>query len=151
MRVSKITIGRLFNLGSYEHIRYEVTVDIGENESAEEALIGVERIFAAINPKNKPYKSRDDIKRDRKRYAEMIALSDEEHARRHGPPNPEGEHVGFGYVGTREEFQARILQDIEESEANLNSWEATQVIARGMLDCLGATAEWKDAKLDWEE
>lgn len=30
MNVTKITIGRLFNLGSYEHVRYELTVEIRE-------------------------------------------------------------------------------------------------------------------------
>ena len=27
-RVSKITVGRLHNLGNYEHVRYEVTVEL---------------------------------------------------------------------------------------------------------------------------
>lgn len=151
MRVSKITIGRLFNLGSYEHIRYEVTVDIGKNERAEKALIAVERIFKTINPKNKPWKGRQEIERDRKRYEEIIALSDEEHIRRHGHPNPDGKICGDGYVGTRQEFEARILQDIIDSEAKLQEWETDQDIARNLLDSLGVAAEWKDAKLDWEE
>ena len=48
-KVSRITIGRLYNLGNFEHIRYEISVDVDGNASA--TLRNVENIIAALNPK----------------------------------------------------------------------------------------------------
>ena len=49
--VTRITIARLFNLGSYEHIRYEVTVEVPEGRSASSALIGLETVLSRLSPK----------------------------------------------------------------------------------------------------
>lgn len=46
MHVSKITIGRLFNLGNYEHVRYEIAADLQPGENPREA---VEKLNSAIN------------------------------------------------------------------------------------------------------
>lgn len=35
-RVSRITVGRVHNLGNYENIRYEVTIDVGSNDDPAE-------------------------------------------------------------------------------------------------------------------
>ena len=51
MNITKITIGRLYNLGSYEHIRYELTCEIPSGESPATALIGLEKLIGALNPK----------------------------------------------------------------------------------------------------
>lgn len=41
-RVSRLCIGRLCNLGNYEHIRYEVTVDIPEGGDVTKTLTTIE-------------------------------------------------------------------------------------------------------------
>ena len=32
MKITKITVGRLHNLGNYEHVRYELTVEVPEGQ-----------------------------------------------------------------------------------------------------------------------
>ena len=50
MNVSKITIGRLYNLGNYEHIRYEVSVDLENEDDATKAMVGLEKVIAGLAP-----------------------------------------------------------------------------------------------------
>jgi len=140
MNITKITIGRLYNLGSYEHVRYEMTAEIAEGESASKALIGLEKILSALNPKAPgSVPDEDAIKRDIRRLQEMRALNDEDFERFHG-----------GYKGTRAEYLDRISQSIAEGTERLNAWKAKAAKARELLDDLGGAAEFKDAKLDWE-
>ena len=50
-RVSKITIGRLYNLGNYEHVRYELAVDVPDGASAAAVFASTVRLLRAVNPK----------------------------------------------------------------------------------------------------
>ena len=54
-RVSKITVARLFNLGNYEHIRYEITADVPKGGSPKQTLMDALRIVALLKPIPKPY------------------------------------------------------------------------------------------------
>jgi hypothetical protein len=49
--VTEITIGRLFNLGNYEHIRYEVKVQVGAKDHAGVVLQRLQEVMAQLNPK----------------------------------------------------------------------------------------------------
>lgn len=49
-RVSKITIARLHNCGNYEHVRYEIAVDVGPSDSAASVLCQVEAILDDLKP-----------------------------------------------------------------------------------------------------
>lgn len=50
-RVSRITVGRLYNLGNYEHVRYEITVDVPAGVKPSHALTQTLRVLKAANPK----------------------------------------------------------------------------------------------------
>jgi hypothetical protein len=142
MQISKITVARLYNLGSYEHVRYELTVDVLDGESAAVALIGVERIMEALNPRPlNAATSRTEILRKRQQLETHSKLSDEEFSRYHGNSS----------VGTRAEYVERIRVGIDEDEQKLIALEARAAKARKLLDDLGGAATWKDAKLDWED
>jgi hypothetical protein len=54
-RVSRITVARLFNTGNYEHVRYELSVDVDDGSSAREALLDTVRILAGLKPLKKSY------------------------------------------------------------------------------------------------
>ena len=43
MNITKITIGRLYNLGNYEHVRHDLTVEVKDGESAATAITGMEK------------------------------------------------------------------------------------------------------------
>lgn len=144
-RISRITIGRLFNLGSYEHVRYELTIEVPEDESAATALEGTERLLAALNPKepgNVP--SESTVQHDERRVADMkerLAKGADEFNRYYGP----------GFVGTPEEYIARCEESLRESIARREAWKARAKKARSLLDDLGGAAKWRDAKLEWDD
>lgn len=139
MQITKITIGRLFNIGNYEHIRYELSAEIQHGESAESALIGLEKVVSALNPK-RSCKTWDEIKRAERDLCEMRGFTDEEFSRRYG----------YAFKGAREEYENRIAAGIVEAKFETDKWETRHAKARKYLDAVGGAAKWKDAKLDWE-
>lgn len=50
-RISRITIGRLHNLGNYEHVRYEVTVDLPPGTSPASVLHSTEQMLNGLEPR----------------------------------------------------------------------------------------------------
>jgi hypothetical protein len=86
MKITKITIGRLYNLGSYEHVRYEISVEVPEGESSATALIGLEKVVTALSPKTHTH-SRDELRREAIRLEIMgkeLALTEDEFRRKNG-------------------------------------------------------------------
>lgn len=146
MRISKITIGRLYNLGSYEHIRYEhiryeLTLEVPESESASLAILGLEKIIEALNPKTST-NTRGELDREHLNLTEKrnrLSLSEDEFRRHYGH-----------FVGTPAEYVERCELSHAENVKRRNAWEARSEKARKMLDDLGGAANWKDAKLEWE-
>lgn len=145
MKTTKITIGRLFNLGSYEHIRYEVTVELGEGDSAEKAITGLEKVLECLKPeRNHAVETRSDLRREAARISELKAklVRCNENEFRSG--------VGH-FVGTPNEYIARIEAAHIAERAKRVDYEARCKKARALLDDLGASEQFKDHKLDWEE
>jgi len=143
MKITKLTIARLYNLGSYEHVRYELTAEITEGESPATALLGLEKIIAALSPKTST-RSRTELERAKRQLEDMHKkLSDE------GPDAFRRYHGSF--VGTPEEYIERCEQSHAENVARRDAWEARSAKARKMLEDLGGAANWKDSKLDWED
>lgn len=62
-RVSRLSVGRLCNLGNYEHIRYEVTVEIPEGADATRALKTVETALNTLAepPPGNPRQEEEDL------------------------------------------------------------------------------------------
>lgn len=50
-RVSRITIGRLYSLGNYEHVRYEVAVELPPGASPASVIGDLDTLMAGMNPK----------------------------------------------------------------------------------------------------
>lgn len=50
-RISRMTVGRLHNLGNYEHIRYEISVELPEGVNPAKTLAEVETILNNLEPK----------------------------------------------------------------------------------------------------
>ncbi len=143
MNITKITIGRLYNLGSYEHVRYELTAEVPQGESAATAIIGLEKILTALSPKNSTH-SRDELDRQKRQLEAMHRkLSDE-------GPDEFRRYYGHEFVGTPEEYIARCEESHAQDVAAREAWEARSAKARKLLDDLGGAANFKDAKLDWE-
>lgn len=143
MNITKITIGRLYNLGSYEHVRYELTAEIPEGQSPGTAIIGMEKILAALSPKTSTH-SRSELDREAKRLeamkTQLLAHGEERFRRDHGH-----------FEGTPEEYLARCEKSLAENVARRDAWEARSAKARKLLEDLGGAANWRDAKLEWED
>lgn len=140
-RISKITVGRLFNLGSYEHVRYELCVEVPEGSSASQALIGVEKILEGLNPAAlRVCSSEQDLKREVARIEEAEKLTDEQFK----SPNRYG-----GYEGTRAEILQRLRKGYKEMKERREKLLEIARTARKLLDDLGGASQYKDAKLSW--
>lgn len=143
MKVSKITVARLYNVGSYEHIRYEITVDVGEGDSAERALINLEKIMESLAPeRSASVHTKSDLEREERNLSEIrskIALSEDEFRRRYG-----------FFEGSPAEYLVRCEKSHAENVAKRNRYEGRARFARRLLDDLGGTVKFTDAKLDWE-
>lgn len=140
MRVSKITIGRLHNLGNYEHVRYEMTVEVPEGESAATALIGAEKILNALAPKRPcGVPSEEESERQANTIATVKAMAEENWQ----------EH--YYYKGSRTDHVAELEKNLTEGIEARKRWEAQQARARKALEDIGGAANWKDAKMEWED
>jgi hypothetical protein len=142
--VTKITIGRLYNLGSYEHVRYEIAVDVPVGQSAATTLIGLERIMEALAPESKAcVHTEGELDREQNRVLELqdhlLKLTEEEFRHKHG-----------WFEGTPKDYCERIEKSHEEERIKRQKWEKRARKARMLLYSLGGAANWKDAKLDWE-
>lgn len=148
MNVSRITVGRVFNLGNYENVRYELSVDIPAGESAAAALVALENIVGALSPKTCPL-SEADLKRDRLQIDGMHkCLSDD------GPEEfkrMNGWQMNNQATDSPEEFIAKREAAYAEKVKKLEAWKERSTKARQLLDDLGGAAVWKDAKQDWED
>lgn len=132
MRTSKITIGRLYNLGNYEHVRYELTVEIEKGESPALALRNVMRVLKAANPKPpvQPYEYETAVKK--------LAASDD----------------WMKNVTDAAERKRRIKDMVKEAKEIVKKWDtwvARRKAAEKLLDNIGCTKVFKDAKLDWHD
>lgn len=143
MNISRITVGRVFNLGNYENVRYELSVDVHASESAAMALMALEKIIGSLSPKTSTH-SRAELEREKCRVGEMRKLLDEK-----GEEEFRREHCQF--VGTSEEYIERCVETYEKHLVARAEWEERSTKARQLLDDLGGAATWKDAKLDWED
>lgn len=54
-KITEITIGRLHNLGNYEHVRYEVKAYIAGSEDPGLLISRLEKLLAALKPIQKDY------------------------------------------------------------------------------------------------
>lgn len=144
-RITKITIGRLYNLGNYEHVRYDLTAEVAPGESARKALIGLEKIVMALAPEKQAcVHTRGELEREINRVAEMRKrlkeLGADEFRRREG-------HL----EGTPLEYIRRCQQTVAENQKRRGDYERRCAKAREYLDAIGGAEKWKDAKLDWQD
>lgn len=141
MNITKITIGRLYNSGNYEHVRYELTAEVKEGESAAVTLLGMERILCALNPKpSAAVKTNADLERERTRISDLKQMTDEQFVR----------SVGSHVEGGRDAYIRRVTESLAEDTVKRAEWDHRYKQARKLLDDLGGASKWVDAKLSWD-
>jgi hypothetical protein len=123
MRISKITIGRLFNLGHYEHVRYEVSVDVEPSDNPREALTKLESAINGLAPKCPV--SDYDLESARRTLAKP--------------------------VGQLEDYEVSNLPLYKKRIEEFEAWHGDKQKARAIFESLGGESKYTDAKDQWEE
>lgn len=123
-RITRIQIQRLHNLGNYESVRYEVTVDVGLNDDAGKVLATLETALNDLQAKS-----------DCSEYSYKEALK--------VMSNPLNQ---WGDPHTEKDI-ARAREKIAEWEAAKAKHEA----ARDLLSSLSYREEKRDAKENWDD
>lgn len=122
-KVSRIGIGRLYNLGNYEHIRYDLTVEVPDGASAMAVFKSMVRLLRALNPKP------PCTKYDYNDAVETLAKS--------------ADHLG-NYERERVPILKKRLEEYEE-------WKARRSKAVSLFDQLGGSTVEMDHKDSWED
>lgn len=118
-RVKTVTIGRLYNLGNYEHLRFEVSAEVPDGGSAKATLLDIGAILAALKPIKKAY----NLNAARETLAKL----------------PE----------SLSEVEKGLLEEYRQIVAEYDRWRAARMAALERLDDVGGTSTQKDAKKDW--
>jgi len=123
MKVKTITIGRLFNLGSYEHVRYEVSVELGDGDSPAESLKKLEEVLTGLSPK--------------------CPVSDFDLARaREYLKKP---------IGELDKWELQNLECYKNRIAEFEKWESAKASALKTFEQLGGQSKYTDDKLNWDD
>lgn len=130
-RVTRLTLGRVYNLGNYENLRVEVQVEVPTGSSATAAFVTVERLLSELG------ESCPVEEYDYNAAMERAALTDEEWKGKFGAERWEAEKLA-------------AIGEFREIADPMHLWKLLQERARNMLDKLNATYTGKDHKLDWE-
>jgi hypothetical protein len=138
-RISALTVSRLYNLGNYEHVRYEITVQVAPGDSASKALIGAERLLAGLAPL-KTLPSLQEIAQLERERDEIAAMTPE--AWQLHWSNTEGATLV-------EEIATRTCA-ATGAKTRREAMLARAQRARELFDDLGGAATFTDVKLDWE-
>lgn len=122
MPVTKITVARLHNCGNYEHVRYEIAVDVPENGKPARVLTELETVLENLKP---DISGGYEVRRAR----EILA-------------KPAGELTDID-CHNMDVYRERVRKADEES--------AKRQRAIQRLNELGGTSVYTDAKERWDD
>lgn len=120
-RITNITIARLYNLGNYEHVRFEISAEVEKGGSAKKTMLDLAAIAHRLKPVKKPYN-----------YESMLATCN-----KHQEAMSEHEKANF------ESYQEQIKE--------YAALKALQQKALEDLEAIGGTSKRTDAKDKWED
>lgn len=119
-RVTSISVGATYNLGNYENVRYDVSAEVGEGESAMAAFQELRYIIARLKPLREPGCA---------------------HQFRRASKLDEAE---------RTQYQKENLPTLAEEMKDFLGAKGLRAEAIKMLDTLGGNSQFRDAKQNWE-
>jgi hypothetical protein len=122
VRVSRVSIGRVFNLGNYEHVRYEVELQIQEGCDSAGPFQDLMDLIEDLNP-------RTGFSEGSIAEAQRIVNM---------PPDkvPQWERENIGV------YQARLAEHAKAQQR--------RVYALQVIDQLGGNVRYADAKENWD-
>lgn len=138
-RISRATIGRLHNLGNYEHVRYEVTVELPPGTAPASVLRELTEMLDGLEPRS-PYSASE------LRLA-MAAVSKPE-------PKLTDFDDGRDYYNTPAERHREALRERDRATVLLarhKEWQERRDAALARFNALGGTQRYTDAKDSWDD
>lgn len=140
-KVTRVIVGRLFNLGNYENIKYEVEAYIPEGISASKTVLNILNAINALRPQTRiPTKA--DIHLREVALANMKKWNSIQWKRE------------TGRVLNKHEIRRKLSEHAKRLKECIRTRKqaiAIEIRARKLLDNLGMTVTHKDAKEDWED
>lgn len=121
-RLARFSIGRLFNLGNYEHVRYELTVEVPPECSAKEAFQNALLLLRAASPHGPCTKS--ELESARSTLAKPA------------------EELGHYERAQLDVYKSRV--------ADYEIYTHNRALALEALDKLGGKVEYKDCRAAFE-
>lgn len=138
-RISRVTIARLHNLGNYEHVRYEVTVELPPGTSPASVLHRTEQLLNRLDPKA-PHSAYEVLLAQRLLSKPEPGLADFDDGRDH--------------YETPEQRLASALLERENARKLLqryDEWRKRRDAAHLAFDELGGSRVFTDAKDGWDD
>lgn len=130
-RVNKFTIGRLYNLGNYEHVRYELSVEVPKGKSAARAFANTLKVLRALNPKP-PIPSYE--------YEGALERLKEPDAWHKSIIDPKERAGAIAVMVTESKKKVRLFE----------RWAKRRHAVEAYFDDLGGISKHADAKADWD-
>jgi hypothetical protein len=138
-RISRITIGRLHNLGNYEHVRYEVTVELPPGTSPASVLHRTEQLLNDLQPKapHHAYEvlgARRELAKAEPKLVDFVNSRDE-------------------YNTAEERYRSAVLERERCAKVvhRYDEWRKCRDAAHLAFDELGGTRVHTDAKDNWDD
>jgi hypothetical protein len=119
-RITKITVARLYNLGRYEHVRYEISAEVERSGKPTQVFVDLLSTLCRLKPVSKP-----------PMYDSAVAALDK------------AEDTLSAYDKEHLEEYREMVKDYAAALAL--RWEAVK-----NLDSLGGVSKHEDAKKTWD-
>jgi hypothetical protein len=120
-KVKTLSVARLYNLGNYEHVRYEVTVEIPDGVTTKQTLADIVGCLKIMQPTKKPF------------------MLDEHRA------------ILMKPVETLSETEKLNIEEWRQEVADWDHTQAMRFAALDKFEKLGGVSKKTDAKRDWQD
>jgi hypothetical protein len=120
-KVKTLSVARLYNLGNYEHVRYEVTVEIPDGVTTKQTLADIVGCLKIMKPTKKPFGL------DEHRAILMKPLE------------------------TLSETEKLHLEEWRQEVSDWDHAQAMKCAALDKFEKLGGVSKKTDAKHDWQD
>lgn len=125
-------ISRLYNLGNYEHVRYELNVEVPQGVRPSEVMTKIVHLMQAIKPKP-PVPSYD--------YERAVKQLE----------SPQEWHKNLKPAKARRAAIKDMCVSAAKIVEEYETWQKRRAAALDLLDALGGHATTTDHKIDWED
>jgi hypothetical protein len=120
-RVTSVSVSRLYNLGNYENVKYELSAEVTKGASPSETLAQLANTISALKPVTKP-PCQASLNAARKKK-----------------------------ISERSEYEKEQYSSWLEAERTYNALKKARVEGVLELDKMGATSTATDHKQNWED